>query len=710
MLLFGFIKSRRAFVALILSYILILLLSAAFAVVGYRYLYENRREQFSQQLQSRLDQAVSISESKLESVRQAMLSTAMGMHSSSFTFKAYPFDADDYYDQAQTIKEVRSIYAASECSLLGMYVSGIDSVITPDTRLDADAFYKLELSADDFTLSDFQDILSSPGYFDAHSAISLKSKPKSMVLFSLSLPLGVGGKGAVISGINVDELLSGFNAGGFLNDYSICIESSNQIIYTTGQPSEGDSFSTSASGKSGLTYTASAARSILESQLAPTRRLILQLILFELLGGILFALLLARANYSPLKSLLARFADTSSGASNGMNEYERISDAANQLIDSNSELRETLQRQAPMLKASILRRYFLGLGNVGADELNSYGIHFDKEWLALLIIDTGTAAFNYSIIALTETLGCEAFETGESCVCVIVNENRNDIDEKLRQIYRSIQNMLGSSPVAGRSSDVLKDGFEPTELYRRARQAYEYAIAWQLNGMIDYDTLSIAPAAYILTSEQEQQLSELLIKGDQESARKMLSKVISSARHEPLIHLRIMAYGIITVYHRVIANWKTAAQVKDEMDLTSARIAETNDPIELKELLESLAVKIASEAERIGADIQENLSKRVEKLISERFSDSSFSLTDVANELDMNASYISHVFKQQTGNGFTEALTIVRLEHSRMLLESSSLNLNTISEKCGFTSAAYFSRVFKKQYGITPGQFRGGTA
>ena len=39
-----------------------------------------------------------------------------------------------------------------------------------------------------------------------------------------------------------------------------------------------------------------------------------------------------------------------------------------------------------------------------------------------------------------------------------------------------------------------------------------------------------------------------------------------------------------------------------------------------------------------------------------------------------------------------------------------SLNLNTISEKCGFTSAAYFSRVFKKQYGITPGQFRGGTA
>lgn len=706
-MLLGVLRSRRAYLALILSYILILLLSASFATVGYRYLYERQREQSAQQLQSRLEQAVSIAESRLESVRQAMLSTAMGMHSSSFIYKAYPFSVDDYYDQAQTIKELRSINAVSECAILGMYVSGIDSVITPATRLSARDFYSLELSADSFTLDDFRGMLSDPGYFEAHRVISLKSRPGHLMLFSLALPLGIGGRGTVISGIGIDEVLSGFVSGGFMNDYSISIENSSGQIYTTGQLSEKDAFSISAGGKSGLTYSASAPKSMLEQQLAPTRRLIAQLVILELLGGIVFALLLAKANYSPIKMLLARFTGAPSSSGSGMNEYERISDAASRLIDSNSELKAQLLHQTPLLRASILRRYFMGIGSVGKEELESYGIRYDKECLALLIIDTGTAAFNYSLIALVETLGCEAFETGENCVCVIVNEGSDKIDEKLRQVYMKIQSLLASSPVAGRSSGILKDHCSPTELYSHAKQAYEYAKAWQLIGMIDYDSLSITPAAYILNSAQEQRLTELLTNGEPEPVRKMISTLISSARHEPLIHLRIMAYGIITVYHRFIANWKSATLLKDEMDSVSARIAETNDPAELKELLETLAVKITSEAERIGEDIQNNLSNRVEKLINERFSDSSLSLTDVANALEMNASYISHIFKQQTGTGFTEALTLVRLEHSRTLLQSSSLTLNAVSEKCGFTSAAYFSRVFKKQYGITPGQFRG---
>ena len=349
----------------------------------------------------------------------------------------------------------------------------------------------------------------------------------------------------------------------------------------------------------------------------------------------------------------------------------------------------------------------MGIGSVREEELESYGIRFVHEWLALVVIDTGAAISNVALIGLSETLGCEAFETRENCVCVVVNADQSAIDEKLRQVYRNAQTLLHYSPATGYASGKSSTGYSSTELFNHAVQAYEYDKAWQLIGLIDYDTISIKPAAYVLTAVQEQQLIQLLTDGDPDAVCNMIEKLISSDQHEPLIHLRITAYGIITVYHRFIASWKTAAQLNEVMDAASARIAETNDPMELKELLESMAKQITTEAGRIGEDIQNNLSKRVDNLIRERFSESTLSLTDVAEELGMNASYISHVFKQQTGTGFSEALTLVRLEHAKTLLQSS-LTLNAVSEQCGFTSAAYFSRVFKKQYGITPGQFRGG--
>ena len=586
-------------------------------------------------------------------------------------------------------------------------MAGMNSVITPETRLNATDFFELELKADGFSLNEYYDILSDPGYFDVHSIVASKPRPKRLMLFSLAIPLGVGGKGAVLCGINIDDLLNSFEAGGFMNDYSISIESNSKLVYSTGEPNDGDTFSISLTGKSRLTYIATASQSILDRQLSPTRKLITQLLIFELLGGVMFALILSKANYSPLKALLARFGGQSQSSTSGLNEFERIAEAATQLIDNNSALQSTLYQQAPLLKASILRRYFMGIGSVREEELESYGIRFVHEWLALVVIDTGAAISNVALIGLSETLGCEAFETRENCVCVVVNADQSAIDEKLRQVYRNAQTLLHYSPATGYASGKSSTGYSSTELFNHAVQAYEYAKAWQLIGLIDYDTISIKPAAYILTAVQEQQLIQLLTDGDPDAVCNMIEKLISSDQHEPLIHLRITAYGIITVYHRFIASWKTAAQLNEVMDAASARIAETNDPMELKELLESMAKQITTEAGRIGEDIQNNLSKRVDNLIRERFSESTLSLTDVAEELGMNASYISHVFKQQTGTGFSEALTLVRLEHAKTLLQSS-LTLNAVSEQCGFTSAAYFSRVFKKQYGITPGQFRGG--
>jgi AraC-like DNA-binding protein len=53
-------------------------------------------------------------------------------------------------------------------------------------------------------------------------------------------------------------------------------------------------------------------------------------------------------------------------------------------------------------------------------------------------------------------------------------------------------------------------------------------------------------------------------------------------------------------------------------------------------------------------------------------------------------------------------VTQVKMAEAKRLMEITHKSVAEISEYLGFSSQSYFQRVFKKQYGITPGKFRKG--
>ena len=106
------------------------------------------------------------------------------------------------------------------------------------------------------------------------------------------------------------------------------------------------------------------------------------------------------------------------------------------------------------------------------------------------------------------------------------------------------------------------------------------------------------------------------------------------------------------------------------------------------------------EAEKTAIRIQ-----NVARYISENYADS-ITLNDAANMAYMDSSYFSRQFKKLTGFGFIEYLTQVRIKGAIQLLQSTSLSVNEISEKCGFTSANYFRDVFRKLYKMSPLEYR----
>lgn len=81
-------------------------------------------------------------------------------------------------------------------------------------------------------------------------------------------------------------------------------------------------------------------------------------------------------------------------------------------------------------------------------------------------------------------------------------------------------------------------------------------------------------------------------------------------------------------------------------------------------------------------------------------------LKDICKIAMMSVTSFSCVFKQITGKTFTEYLNYLRVCHARRLLVETDLPMIEICLECGFCDTAYFSRIFKRMTGTTPGLFR----
>jgi YesN/AraC family two-component response regulator len=85
---------------------------------------------------------------------------------------------------------------------------------------------------------------------------------------------------------------------------------------------------------------------------------------------------------------------------------------------------------------------------------------------------------------------------------------------------------------------------------------------------------------------------------------------------------------------------------------------------------------------------------------------SNLSLAKLAKIQNVSPEYLSALFHKETGKTLTRFINEKRLEQGASLLQTSSLQVQTIAEYCGFPDAGYFAKVFKKHYGLSPKTYR----
>ena len=118
---------------------------------------------------------------------------------------------------------------------------------------------------------------------------------------------------------------------------------------------------------------------------------------------------------------------------------------------------------------------------------------------------------------------------------------------------------------------------------------------------------------------------------------------------------------------------------------------------------------IAEEIRRLLNGKHEKVIARVQQMLDRRLKHGKqaepLSLAAAAKAAGGLHGHLSRTFRRLTGMTFREYAISRRVEHARRLLLDPLNNVSSVSDACGFSTPAYFARVFRKVVGCTPAEY-----
>ncbi|MBO8163475.1 MAG: response regulator transcription factor [Brevibacillus sp.] len=263
-------------------------------------------------------------------------------------------------------------------------------------------------------------------------------------------------------------------------------------------------------------------------------------------------------------------------------------------------------------------------------------------------------------------------------------------------------------------SIVIYDADDPLstlhQKYRHARQAQEirffkgYRQVSVVEGKVDW--LMIDP---FLTPAEQRAWIDMLQDGDREKIKRWMYREFLN-KEAPYPEPGLLRIRLTSILAQVRRFMKSYYLDQGALEDDYHRVFETilYNPILYRIVQEFLlflydvleAVRIRREHAR--ADVIE----QAVRYLKDHFADSELRLEDVARHVERSPAYLSWLLSKRLNQSFRQLLTAIRLKEAERLLLETNLSIQEVADKCGFTNANYFSRIFKEKTGTSPRSFR----
>ena len=144
---------------------------------------------------------------------------------------------------------------------------------------------------------------------------------------------------------------------------------------------------------------------------------------------------------------------------------------------------------------------------------------------------------------------------------------------------------------------------------------------------------------------------------------------------------------------------------KDINEIITKLIYELNQEkkhIEVEKIINKISNNENTDSQTVNSKYRDIILKKFE----ENYSNVSFNLNSLADDMNLSSGYLSSLFKSLFGIPFQDYLNNIRMEKAKLLLLTTDLKNYEISDQIGFDNVYYFNSKFKKTFGVTPKEFK----
>jgi AraC-like DNA-binding protein len=404
-----------------------------------------------------------------------------------------------------------------------------------------------------------------------------------------------------------------------------------------------------------------------------------------------------------------------------------------QLVDTNRKLNDRLTEQFPYLKQGVfqqllrgemseqefvqaaekvnmrLKGSFVFVCVAEADDIPSFHRTYRENERALI---------HYALFKMMEETfhgfpECTGFTSKTGQVVLLIGAE--DASEETWEALRRCSDEMRSNARQYFRFPVSVAIGNPQPGYTAIGRGYEEAVALLSHRLVMGEDFTIsadrADERLLKSSRQMVELQKQIVfhvvNGNMEESRQLLDQLIAelpNAQMKPETVRGLFSYMLGELDYMLQQLGLDIQQITGEdmhERLSKLRLLPELEHWLLDELFP--AVKAHLQTETLSK--QARTVRQVIQFVQERMQDE-LSLQMTADHFNLSVSYLSKIFKEESGQTFSEYVLALKMEKAQQWLEHTGTPIKDIAEKLGYSSVQNFNRTFKQCFNVPPGEYR----
>jgi AraC-type DNA-binding domain-containing proteins len=630
--------------------------------------------------------------------------------------------------------------------------------------INKDGYYSLsdfnaKMSDFHFTQEDIASTLNSYKNFDFLYA---PDSNKNVILLK-SLPLGsrTNITASIGIGLSGNDLANTLNKLSIENSmYTYIITSSGKVISSSDnarseeinipedlrQKESGHFYQKVNNDESLITFIKSTNSDWIYVSVMPANVMLEELNSFRLLSVIILLIFLMfftllifyvrKKSFNPVKRLIDDIKSKySSDRDTSKNEIQIISDTLERLSYERERIIISMKEQYPVIRNNILISLLkeIKISDSMYGKMTEMDIVFKYNRFVVLCIDFEESpefepiefkGERVSIKSITSNIAQDVFriagdifpvEFNWDKMVIIINTDREpaeacDMVCSCSEELINLLKMTFSFSISIGVSSCKEDIKNVTYLYQEAQEALEYKLLSGINTVNSFKNSEFSTDKYFYPTYIEHKLINSVASGNEAQALEILQTIFDNnfkSNSHPVKYSRILFFDVISTVLKLLNELKLdLSDIFDDQFDAEKKLLECKTVNEMHNVVSKTIIEICKYVNAKAKSKNDKLVTTIIDYIDKNYCSESICITSIADAVDITENYLSHYFKEKMGSSVMKYIENLRIEKIKTLLKETELTLSDITQLTGFSNSAVLIRAFKKNEGITPGQFR----